>query len=79
MLHELTDFSRFWLPSYWYYYLYGLREGIAVHFPLRLKLLLKFSKKRFICSNGELKQAPMSPVEDVLIKVNRRACERHDI
>ena len=55
MLYELTDFSRFCLPSYWHYYLNELGQGIAVRFPLKLKQVLKFSKKRFICSNGELK------------------------
>lgn len=79
MLYELTDFSKFCLPLYWYYYLKELGQGIAIRFPLKLKLVLKFSKKRFICSNGELKQAPMSPVKNVLITVNRRACDRHNI
>lgn len=55
MFYELIDFSRFWFLSYWYYYLYGLREGIVVYFFLRLKLLLKFFKKCFICLNGEFK------------------------
>lgn len=55
MFYELIDFSRFWFLLYWYYYLYGLREGIVVYFFLRLKLLLKFFKKRFICLNGEFK------------------------
>ena len=79
MLYELTDFSRFCLPSYWHYYLNELGQGIVVHFPLKLKQVLKFSKKRLICSNGVLKQAHVSPVENVLITVNMRACDRHNI
>lgn len=79
MVYEITDFRRFCLPSYWYYYLNELGQGIAVSFPLKLKPVLKFSKKRFIFSNGKLKQAPMSPVENVIITVNRRACDRFNI
>ena len=48
-------------------------------FPLKLKPVLKFSKKHFIFSNGELRQAPRSPVENVVITVNRRECDRHNI
>ena len=75
MLYEQTDFSRFCLPLYWYYYLNELGQGIAVRIPLKLKPVLKFSKKRFIFSNGELRQAPRSPVENVVITVNRRECD----
>lgn len=79
MLYELSDFSRFCLPSYWYYYLNELGQGSAVRFPLKLKLVLKFSKKRFTFSKGALRQASRSPVENVLITVNRRACDGHNI
>lgn len=74
MVYEITDFSRFCLPSYWYYYLNELGQGIAVSFHLKLKPVLNF-----IFSNGKLKQAPMSPVENVIITVNRRACDRFNI
>ena len=36
-------------------------------------------KKRFIMSNGELRQALMSPVEKVTITINRKACDRLSI
>ena len=77
MLYEKYDFSRFCLPQFWHY-LNQLGQGV-VNFPIKLKSVLKMSKKRFIMSNGELTQATMSPMEKVTITVNRKACNRFSI
>ena len=74
MLYEKDDFNRFCLPPYWYYYLNQLGQGVAISFPLKLKPVLRSSKKRFIISASEVKQAPMFQVENLIITVNRRAC-----
>lgn len=79
MPYEKDDFSRFCIPQFWHYYLNQLGEGIVVNFPIKLKSVLKMSKKRFIVPNGELTQAPMSPMEKVTITVNRKACNRFSI
>ena len=75
MLYE-KDFSRLCLPSFWHYYLNQLGQGVAVNFPVKLKSVLKMSRKRFIVSNGKLGQAPMSPVEKLIITINRKACDQ---
>ena len=79
MLYEKDDFSRFCLPQFWHYYFNQLGEGIVVNFLIKLKSVLKMSKKCFIVSNGELTQAPMSPMEKVTITVNRKVCNRFSI
>ena len=79
MLYEKDDFSRFCLPQFWHYYLNQVGEGVVVNFPIKLKSALKMSKKRFIVSNGEITQAPMSPMEKVAFTVNRKACNRFSI
>ncbi|XP_068681258.1 uncharacterized protein [Montipora foliosa] len=75
MLYEKDDLKRFCLPSYWYCYLDQLGQGATIDFPLKLKPVLRFSKKRFIVLKGEIKQAPLIPVEKLIIVVNRRACD----
>jgi hypothetical protein len=79
MLYEKDDFSRFDLPKYRYYYVNQLAQGIAVDFPIKLKSILNWGKKRYIVSNGKLKLAPNSPVEKVMIFVNRKACGCNNI
>lgn len=79
MLYEKEDFSRLCLPSFWHYYLNQLGQGVAVNFPVKLKSVLKMSRKRFIVSNGKLGQAPMSPVEKLVITINRKACDQFGI
>ncbi|XP_031559337.1 uncharacterized protein LOC116295605 [Actinia tenebrosa] len=79
MLYDKYDFIRFDLPEYWYYYLHELGQGIAIDFPIKLKTVLSFVKKRYLISNGQLKLAPNSPIEKVIIFVNRRACGCNNI
>ena len=79
LLYEKEDFSRLCLPPFWYYYLNQLGQGVAVKFPIKLKSVLKISRKRFIVSNGALVQATMSPIEKLIITINRKACDQFSI
>lgn len=79
MLYEKDDFNRLKLPDFWYYYLNELGQGIAVNFPIKMKTVLSFTKKRYIVSNGLLKLAPSSPIEKAVLFVNRRACDISNI
>lgn len=75
MFYEKNDFARFELPHYWYYCLNELGQGIAVDFPVKLKNVLTNLKKRFISCSGQVKLAQTFPVENVVIYVNRKACD----
>lgn len=79
MLYEKEDFSRLFLPPFWHYYLNQLGQGVAVNFPIKLKSVLKMSRKCFIVSNGVLRQATMSPIEKLTITINRKACDQFGI
>ena len=79
MLCEKEDFVRPCLPLFWHYYLNQLGQGVAVNFPVKLKSMLKMSRNRLIVSNGELGQAPMSPVEKCIITINRKAYDQFGI
>ena len=70
------DFSMLCLPPCWHYYLHQLGQNVAVNFPMKLKLVLRLSKKCFIVSNGILVQATMSPIEKLIITSNRNACDQ---
>ena len=79
LLYEKEDFTRLCLPPFWYYYLNQLGQGVAVNFPIKLKSVLKMSRKRFIVSSGALVQATMSPIEKLIITINRKACDQFSI
>ena len=73
MLYGKNYFTRFELPPYWYYYLNQLGEGIAVDFPVKVKTVLTYSRKRHMFTSI-MQIAPNFPVEKIVIYVNRKAC-----
>ena len=77
MLYEKDDFIQFGLPPYWCFYLNPVGQGLSVEFPIKLRTVLRVSSKRYIPNNnGEgVSLAPLSPVEKVIITINRKACD----
>jgi len=79
MLYERADFDRFNLPPYWYYCLNEHGQGIAVDFPVKIRLMLSYTNTYYIVSSGKLQKTPISPIEKVLITLNRKACDQHNL
>ncbi|XP_032221228.2 uncharacterized protein LOC125564402 [Nematostella vectensis] len=79
MFYEKSDFKRFGLPVYWYYCLDEHGQGITVDFPIKIKTVLSYTKAYYIVSCGKLEKSPTSPVEKIVITLNRKACDQHNL
>ena len=77
MLYDKEDFLNFGLPQFWNYYLDALGQGVKVLFPIKIKMKLGFTSTRFVVNeDGLLDKAPLTPLEKVVIVINRRACSQ---
>ena len=80
MPYEKEDFNLFGFPHFWDYYLDVLSQGLKINFPMKLRMKIGFSSKRFVVNNnGELEKGPIIPFEKVIIVVNRRTCTQHSL
>ena len=77
MLYDKEDFGNFGLPQFWNYYFDALGQGVKVLFPMKIRMKLGFTSARFVVNeNGVLDKAPLTPLEKVVIVINRRACSQ---
>lgn len=77
---DKEDFSRFLLPTSWYYCLDKSGEGREVEFPVRAKLHLKKSTKHFILNNsGILVEAPTYLFEVVTFYITKTPCSKDSL
>ena len=75
MLHNRDDFIKLGLPCFWDYYLDELGQGQKVIFPIKLRLKLGYSSKRFVIDGRQtLTKAQAIPMQMVMIFIIRRAC-----
>ena len=47
MIYKESDFKKLCLPHFWHCYLDQLGQGVSIKFPLKLKPIVRFSKKAF--------------------------------
>lgn len=77
---EKDDFTRFALPSAWFYTLNKFGDGYRVEFPVRAKPVLKRSSKDFVVNNdGILIQSQTYIFEMVTFYITKRPCSKDSI
>lgn len=72
VLFNKKDFDACNLPEHWWYCFDKHGQGKAISFPVRAKVHLRHSRKKYIQHNGKIEIAPQKPVEMVTFYVGRR-------
>lgn len=75
-LYQKEDFNLFCtLQSNWWFYLDQNLQGQAIDFPLKIKPILSWTSKTYVCDcNGNPIPAPRMPIEKLCITMAKRAC-----